>query len=40
MLAESEEGARRHLPTALELLMGLGFIINLKKSIFIPARKL
>ena len=38
--ARTTEEVRRHLATALELLVALGFIINIKKSIFEPTQNL
>ena len=38
MMAHSKEEARKGLAAAMELLCSLGFIINVKKSVFTPAR--
>lgn len=40
IMARSKEEARRHLATAMELLVALGFIINLKKSTLTPTQEL
>lgn len=40
LVAESTELVRRMLATALELLVCLGFVINLEKSVLIPSQKL
>lgn len=40
IMARSKEEARRHLATAMELLVALGFIINLKKSTLSPTQEL
>ena len=38
ILADSEQAARLHLATAMNLLESLGFIINLKKSVLTPVQ--
>ena len=38
--AGSGEEGKRHLATVLELLVALGFIVNIEKSIFSPVQKL
>jgi len=38
IMAQSKERLRSYLATAVELLVSLGFIINTKKSIFIPSQ--
>ena len=40
IMAGSKEEARRHLATAMELLVALGFIINMKKSTLSPTQEL
>lgn len=40
ILADSEQTARLHLATAMNLLESLGFIINLKKSVLAPVHKI
>ena len=40
IMAESMEKVRRHLAMAIELLTGLGFIVNVKKSILVPTQEL
>ena len=40
IMTRSKEEARRHLATAMELLVALGFIINLKKSTLSPTQEL
>ena len=40
IMSRSKEEARRHLATAVELLIALGFIINLKKSVLSPTQEL
>ena len=40
IMARSKEEARRHLATAMELLVALGFIIKLKKSTLSPTQEL
>ena len=40
IMARNKEEARRHLATAMELLVALGFIINLKKSTLTPTQEL
>ena len=40
ILAESKEDTRKYLATAMELLIALGFIINIKKSTFDPVQKI
>ena len=38
IMAQCRDEMRTHLATAMELLCALGFIINMKKSVFTPAR--
>ena len=40
IMAESQEEAKRHLATALELLVCLGFVVNTRKSVFSPSQSL
>lgn len=40
ILADSEQTARLHLATAMNLLESLGFIINLKKSVLAPVQRI
>ena len=39
-MSRSKEEARKHLATAVELLIALGFIINMKKSVLSPTQEL
>ena len=40
VMASSKEEAKRHLATIMQLLLSLGFIINLKKSVLSPVQEL
>ena len=40
IMSKSKEEAREHLATAVELLVAVGFIINLKKSVLSPTQEL
>ena len=40
IMARSKEEARKYLATAIELLVALGFIVNLKKSTLTPTQEL
>lgn len=40
IMVRSKEEVRRHLAAAIELLTGLGFIVNMKKSVLTPRQEL
>ena len=40
IMSRSKENARKHLATAVELLITVGFVINLKKSVLSPTQQL
>ena len=40
MMSTNKEEAKKHLATVVELLIFLGFIVNLKKSVLSPTQEL